>query len=336
MKHIDFIRSGKTRALIVLISVAAFLTLALQNPVSSQAAPPSAPPAAPKSPSDQNQIFLPMVVGISPAAPPAPAPSKKGVGMPYPDCNDALNAGVSWEYTWGTQPPNCAGIDNVPMIWGAGNVNATITGSSQWLMGFNEPDQPDQSNIPAATAAVAWHQIEQKYPERKLVAPAPSHLHLNWLVDFRNAYITQYGKPPRLDALAMHCYLATAAECIQLGQSYKSMAQAWGVKEVWVTEFAFLSCLVGSDEKAVSEGQTMMNWIRESTHVHTHGLVCLPHPGNGALGHGLQFSTARLGYARAVNLRENVRALPLGAAPAGRQSLGHITIRWRNNSSQEA
>ena len=254
MKSFLLVRTARTRVLIVLMSVAALFTLALQYPASSQAAPPSAP----KSASGQYQVYFPTIIGIAPAA---KAPSKKGVGMPYSNCADAANAGVMWEYTWGAQPPNCAGIDNVPMIWGAGNVNATLTGTSQWLMGFNEPDRADQSNILPAAAAVAWHQIEQKYPDRKLVAPAPSHLNPNWLVDFRNAYIAQYNKPPRLDALAMHCYMATAAECIQLGQTYESWATAWGVKEVWLTEFAFLPCLLGSDDRAVGEGQTMINWI---------------------------------------------------------------------------
>lgn len=255
MKHVLLVQSINTRVLIVLISIVAFFAVALLHPASSQAAPPSAPPPTPKSPTGPFKFFMPQA---SVASKP---PSKKGVGMPYPDCTDAATVGATWEYMWGPQPPDCPGIDNVPMLWGAGQVNATITGNSQWVMGFNEPDQPDQSNISAANAAVMWQQIEQNYPNRKLVAPAPSQLHPNWLVDFRNAYIAKYGKPPRLDALAMHCYMATAADCMELAQTFESWAQAWGVKEIWLTEFAFLPCLSGSDAQAIAEGQTLISWV---------------------------------------------------------------------------
>jgi hypothetical protein len=148
------------------------------------------------------------------------------------------------------------------MVYGAGDLSATVEGNSEWLMGFNEPDLSSQANISASQAALLWRQIEQKYPSRKLVAPAPSGSNPNWLVDFRTAYLSDYGAPPRLDALAVHCYAWQASACIQFTQNYyEAWAKAWGVPEVWVTEFSFATTGPNTPSQSIREGQTFIDWI---------------------------------------------------------------------------
>lgn len=168
----------------------------------------------------------------------APESLKKGVGMPYADCDKLATLGIRWAYNWSSETWNCPGVENVPMAWAG--VPQTVRGNSDWLMGFNEPDRPDQANLTPEQAAIKWRGIEAMYPERKLVAPAPSHLDPEWLARFRDAYIAAFDRPPRLDALAVHCYLPTADECIALVQQFEDWAAAWNVPEVWVTEFSFV------------------------------------------------------------------------------------------------
>jgi putative glycosyl hydrolase len=149
------------------------------------------------------------------------------------------------------------------MIWGKDNVGATLGGNSNWIMGFNEPDSPSQSNLSPTEAAILWRQIEQTYPNRKLLSPATcgSPAGLNWLVDFRNAYFATYQTYPRLDGLAVHCYKWSAQDCITFVQSIIDQATAWGVPEVWVTEFSFATTYPSSQTGALQEQQTFINWM---------------------------------------------------------------------------
>lgn len=226
-----------------------------QGPTPTKKAP--APAATPHAPTGgQFFVFLPFVKGgVAKIVP------KKGIGLTYGDCTSATAVGAVWEYGWSTSPASCAGIENIPMIWGATDVNATLGGNSQWIMGFNEPDSASQANISAANAAALWRQIEQKYPSRKLVSPAPSGANPNWLVSFRDAYVAAYGTPPRLDALAVHCYAWSVSTCITQTQMFDTWATSWGTPEVWVTEFSFPPSAPSSQAQAIQEGQTYISWM---------------------------------------------------------------------------
>jgi len=105
------------------------------------------------------------------------------------------------------------------------------------VLGFNEPDL-NRDPITPERAAVEWRLVELANPTRKLVSPAPSHLHPDWLYKFYNAYLAQFGQPPRLNALAIHCY-QDASVCMAVVNQVLNYANAWNVPEVWVTEFAF-------------------------------------------------------------------------------------------------
>ncbi len=185
---------------------------------------------------------------------------KKGVPLTYPydgDCATVATMNASWEYSWLPNPPNCPGVENIPMIETAGDVNRTLTGNSLWIMGFNEPDA---RGLSASDAAGYWRQIETMYPTRKLLAPAPTGAHPSWIVDFRNAYISSYGVPPRLDGLAAHCFSWAASECISIAQQFKTWAIFWGMSEVWVTEFSFSPVWAGPSG-ALQEQQTFIDWM---------------------------------------------------------------------------
>jgi Glycosyl hydrolase catalytic core len=245
-------------------SLTIFALLFLFTALASRATSAEAPTPTPqqksttlRAPVGSFQLFIPMVQGGT-ASQTAP---KKGAGLTYQDCASATEVNAVWEYGWAPSPPDCAGIENIPMIWGAGDVSATLGGNSQWIMGFNEPDSASQANLSPAQAATLWYQIEQTYPNRKLLAPAPSGADANWLVDFRNAYIAAYGTPPRLDGLAVHCYAWYASQCIPFTQQFESWASSWGVPEVWVTEFSFATTSPSSPSQSLQEAQQFISWL---------------------------------------------------------------------------
>lgn len=171
------------------------------------------------------RVYLPMM-----QRQPQP-PQKKGVGIPFDhqDCSQAL---WYWHYNWSPTPLDCPWSEGVPMVWGK-SIPSFVSGNSKYLLGFNEPDRPDQSNLSPQEAAMLWGYIEAYYPNKKLISPAPSHENPEWLREWHAL------AHPRLAGLAVHCYLPTAQECMTLVQKYIAWAQEWNVPEIWVTEFAF-------------------------------------------------------------------------------------------------
>lgn len=183
-----------------------------------------------------------------------------GVAFPQPvDCATVADLGA-WYYDWSATPTLCAGVEAVPMIWGA-DLPASVGGNSAWLMGSNEPDRADQAHLTPEQAARLWRQIETRWPERRLVSPAPSAPGLDWLQRFRLAYVTLYGAPPRLDALAVHCYLPTE-DCRAVVRQAEAWAAAWSVGEIWLTEWSALPCHYASQAAAVADADALRDWLR--------------------------------------------------------------------------
>ncbi len=253
-------RFRSTLRVIFVVTVLALLipfassAVVAQSPTPTKQAPVARTPRAPTG--GQLLVFVPLVQANTPKI-----VAKKGIGLTYGDCPSATAVVAVWQYGWSPTPAACAGIENIPMIWGASDVNATLGGNSQWIMGFNEPDSTSQSNISPSNAATLWRQIEQMYPTRKLAAPAPSGGNTTWLPAFRQAYISDYGTAPRLDALTVHCYAWYASQCTSFTQQYETWATSWGVPEVWVTEFSFSPTSPNTLSQSLQEAQTYINWM---------------------------------------------------------------------------
>jgi hypothetical protein len=178
-------------------------------------------------------VFLPLVLVVQMA-------TMRCAGDTYhrPDIRKA--AGVQCWYDWSPKP----GSDGIPMIYASAHIGQVLSGDATWLMGFNEPEQPRQANMTPQQAAIAWATVEQTYPDRKLVSPGV--MNLTWLTNWRAAYWTAYGKNPKVDALAVHWYYQNDGEPLQSFkrqvQLAENMAAQWGVREVWITEFALYPC----------------------------------------------------------------------------------------------
>lgn len=97
------------------------------------------------------------------------------------------------------------------MLWGRNSILKPIEQSNfTSLLGFNEPDHAQQSNMLPAEAAALWPKLEETARDhgvRTLVSPAASAGHLEWYDEF-------FGNCSRcrIDALATHDYSCAALE----------------------------------------------------------------------------------------------------------------------------
>lgn len=111
--------------------------------------------------------------------------TKKGicVSTNYYRCDDLKSFnGVHWWNDWSLQPgylkktscTNKPSQEHVPMVWGWWR-GTNITGKipeSEYLIGFNEPNHKEQSNMSPAAAAKYWKEIMKSAGDRKLVSPS--------------------------------------------------------------------------------------------------------------------------------------------------------------------
>jgi hypothetical protein len=127
----------------------------------------------------------------------------------------------------------------IPMVWDMKWYSKTAA-PSPWLLGFNEPNRPDQADMTPQEAAVAWHNhVEVDYPWRMLVSPAPTEV--DWLRKWRVAYVLMYGHEPRISAIGAHIYRTSLEDARALLAEWVKLSREWGLP-LWVTEYAAVPC----------------------------------------------------------------------------------------------
>lgn len=103
------------------------------------------------------------------SAPPEPSTAaKKGVATwAYDHTAEALqDVGAGWVWDWSSKGEDVPeGVEFVPMMWGPGSVTdeelAAAKASGTSLLGFNEPDLPEQANMTVEEALELWPKLEE-------------------------------------------------------------------------------------------------------------------------------------------------------------------------------
>ncbi|KAK0939440.1 hypothetical protein LTR29_008936 [Friedmanniomyces endolithicus] len=177
-------------------------------------------------------------------------PSKRGLCWPTANHNtDQVHpftkpgSKISWLYNWSPDPtPNAASLDYVPMQWNHIHIDDLAskaqTAHATAVLGFNEPELPDQSNMSAELAAREWLRCVE--PLRKAgvrcgspgISSAPQGV--VWLKEFIGR-IREGGSD--VDFYCFHWY------GVELGQFYDYLWSTYYQmpdqgKKVWVTEWA--------------------------------------------------------------------------------------------------
>lgn len=171
-----------------------------------------------------------------------------------------LSKGCTWFYNWGAQPNSSLNdyigadksIEFVPMAWnGSYSIDQlrayyTAHPNDKYLLGFNEPNFKAQANMTPTQAAEKWPALEALADELglKLVGPAlnypdgaindgVTYQPTDWMDQFIAAYKELYGKEPKIDYLALHCYMDYA---VAMESFVENFAKRYN-KQVWLTEF---------------------------------------------------------------------------------------------------
>lgn len=176
-------------------------------------------------------------------------------------------SGAQWYYNWSREPgthvpPN---IEFVPMVWGApknpdGSLNARLlkrqiqealerNPGCKNLLGFNEPDNKNQSNLTVARALEAWPLLQEALAGTTIRLGSPGVVGIaksDWL----DAFMAEAEKRNyQVDFICVHKRLSfdylgrspakvverLAKECKTLHAKYK--------KPIWITELELVGNL---------------------------------------------------------------------------------------------
>ncbi|WP_417941292.1 glycosyl hydrolase [Flavobacterium sp. RS13.1] len=135
--------------------------------------------------------------------------NKKGLAGGSTEAMNATN--ITWYYNWNTGMSSTPNIEYVPIrqtnYWPSFTPAYTKEGYTH-LLGFNEPDRPDQSNMTVEAAIASWPALMKS--GLRLGSPATSDPFNPWLGNFMTqAEANNY----RIDYVAIHCYwYKTAAQ----------------------------------------------------------------------------------------------------------------------------
>lgn len=145
-----------------------------------------------------------------------------------------------WGYNWGPTDNFPSQVEFWPMQWGSFNWRQRSSLMPGWLrngeatvlMGFNEPDKVDQSNLSVDIAASMWPRLEAM--NMPLLGPAVAGHPASsaWIQDFMNRADTD---ELRLDYVGMHSYGGPNADSFIT--KITDAANAWD-RDVVVSEFS--------------------------------------------------------------------------------------------------
>lgn len=205
--------------------------------------------------------------------------AKKGIAG---NIEQGLN--VRWKYNWNLDQNSTTDLEYVPIRqtrwWPSLDQDWRMRGANT-LLGFNEPDRPDQANLTVDEAIAAWPDLLRT--GLRLGAPAVSDGGLNWLYSFMDA---ADAAGLRVDFVPVHYYRCVnpadpTAAANQMHTFLKDIHDRTG-RPIWITEWnnganwtscgdpsfaqqdAAISAMVGMlEETPFVERYAPYNWVEE-------------------------------------------------------------------------
>lgn len=167
----------------------------------------------------------------------APRASKKGLAGAAP-----VSTGLrtTWYYDWSTKPASKGmpqedpSIRFMPMLWGLKHdtsavLNALAETRPDVLLGFNEPDHRDQSNLSVEQALAAWPHLVGI--AKDLVGPSCAQPDGHWMQKFIKGAEMQ---KLHVDSVGFHHYGSPSADAFM--HRLERVHRMYG-RPIWVTEF---------------------------------------------------------------------------------------------------
>ena len=185
-------------------------------------------------------------------------------------CADMQHLGVSWYYNWKQTPSSgCAstGIPFVPMIWGHSNevtasaissaVSSFVSKGYGYVLGFNEPDNSGQANLPVTTAVSLWPSFNNSAIVLGTPATSANSTGQTWFTSFMGS--VNGSTTLHADFIAIHWYGWNAGSCDAAASqfdSYIKYAEGFsGNRPIWITEWGCLN-------NSAPDAQTVLNFYK--------------------------------------------------------------------------
>ncbi|MCJ1297982.1 hypothetical protein MMC08_000771 [Hypocenomyce scalaris] len=242
------------------------------------------------------------------SAPPSTG-TKRGLAFNTASLTSAFtSAPISWAYNWGDSASGLpSDFEFVPMLWGLGShtqgwaaaASSAVASGSEYLLGFNEPDENTQdggSDLTPSQAVTGWQANMQQFSggNTKLGSPAVTNggapMGLTWLSDF-----VEQCSGCQIDFINIHWYSSSTdsvAAALSDFQSHTQQAitQANGIP-VWVTEFQYIG--PGDESDFISQA---LPWLDQTAGVARYSYFMAS---DGILNTGNGLSTLGEAYASA-------------------------------------
>jgi hypothetical protein len=208
-----------------------------------------------------------------------PLPGKKGIGLTMRDPGQegsyvenlpkVVALKVYWNYAWGldrpvVQPDN---IEFVPMVWGAPKNLAKLQddfktklqpqidkGQVKRLLGFNEPDNEDQSNMTVEEAINAWPYLEAM--GLPLVSPSAEQPTGTWMQTAMSA--KTYCQP---QWIGVHWYGPASFSSFK-----SSMTRVYNLyrRPIIITEFAPADWTASTPEENIYSDSQILSFMKQA------------------------------------------------------------------------
>ncbi len=122
-------------------------------------------------------LLLALLLALAEAAAVKGQDTKRGMGGGGVALGNAQN--TRWMYDWGNTPPGDIANYNgefTPMIWSSNtsNIQSRVNNilsykddlNVQYVLGFNEPERPDQANMSVSQAVAVWDIMDDQLSAR--------------------------------------------------------------------------------------------------------------------------------------------------------------------------
>lgn len=232
----------------------------------------------------------------TPASGVSPAPGRRGFpgGFVHPgrckrgiadinitslDDTAALAGGVHWWYNWNPQPTAyggpavlgdtaSTGMEYVPMVWGTQYIGQALAPSST-VLGYNEPQAPDQSDMAPQLGVSLWPQVESAAKAAEIGKIASPAADIIWA----NEFVTLCSGC-QVDYIAVHSYPTSLS-------GLQSFVQAFEIfnKPIWVTEFACQGCSLAQQEAFM---KAAVPWLESDSHIMRYAWYSEPDAANSS------------------------------------------------------
>ena len=177
------------------------------------------------------------------------APMRKGIGIADGNIHDVQAVGAEWWYSWGNgdlYDPRFVPMDFTGRQW------FLPAGYAGWVMVFNEPENPEQSNLTASEAVVIYGEFIQRYPQARVILGNVGLWGPVWILNFQ--VLLEEAGLPRPAGWGLHGYVEpgiTAEQVIAFWAWFRATIVRPG-EQLWVTELATVYGLPGELGRLIS------------------------------------------------------------------------------------